>query len=291
MNRTTPPIGSTRSVGQRLERTGRRRMLMAPTLLVAAVVALAGCSGQTAGAASASPAASGASAKDTLKGELTVYAAASLTASFNDLAARFHTAHPNVTVKPIDYDGSQILATQIVQGAPADVFASADQKTMATVQKAGLAASAPKVFATNTLEIAVQPGNPKKIRTLSQLAASGIQTVLCAPAVPCGAAAQTLLTADGVKLTPVSEEQNVTAVITKVSTDAADAGLVYVTDVRAAKGSVDGVTIPDADKAINKYPIAAVKNAPDAAVAKAFVSYVLSSAGQKVLHSYGFGAP
>jgi molybdate transport system substrate-binding protein len=266
-------------------------LLIGPTVLIAAAVALTGCSAQATGTASASSSASGVAAKDTLKGELTVYAAASLTASFNDLAAKFHAAHPGVTVKPIDYDGSQILATQIVQGAPADVFASADQQTMATVQKAGLAASTPKIFATNTLEIAVQPGNPKKISTLSQLAASGIQTVLCAPAVPCGAAAQTLLAADGVKLTPVSEEQNVTAVITKVSTKAADAGLVYVTDVKAAKTSVDGVTIPDADKAINKYPIAAVKNAPDAKIAKAFVAYVLSSAGQKVLRSYGFGAP
>lgn len=268
-----------------------RRMLIGPAVLIAAAVALTGCAAQGTGAGAASHSASDPTPNDALSGDLTVYAAASLTASFNELAAKFHAAHPDVTVKPIDYDGSQILATQIVQGAPADVFASADQQTMATVQKAGLTASTPEVFATNTLEIAVQPGNPQKIATLSQLADPGIQTVLCAPAVPCGAAAQTLLKADGVKLIPVSEEQNVTAVVTKVSTGAADAGLVYVTDVKAAKGRVAGVVIPDADKAINKYPIAAVKNAPDAAIAKAFVAYVLSAAGQKVLHEYGFGAP
>ena len=266
-----------------------RSMGVGSGMVVAALLALSGCSAQAEPASTAKP--QSGSAAPALKGELTVYAAASLTASFNELAAGFHEANPGVTVAPIDYDGSQILATQIVQGAPADVFASADQQTMATVQKAGLTASDPKVFATNRLQIAVRSGNPKKIATLAQLASTGIQTVVCAPAVPCGAAAQKLLTADGVKLTPVSEEQNVTAVLTKVSSGAADAGLVYVTDVKAAKGSVTGVTIPDADKAVNRYPIAAVKNAPHSAIAKAFVAYVLSSAGQKVLRSYGFGAP
>jgi molybdate transport system substrate-binding protein len=224
-------------------------------------------------------------------GNLTVYAASSLTASFNDLAARFHRANPGATVAPIDYDGSQILATQINQGAPADVFASADQQTMASVTSAGLAAGTPKIFAKNTLEIAVAPGNPKHIHSLADLTSPSIQTVLCAPAVPCGAAAATLLTADNLTVSPVSEEQNVTAVLTKISSGAADAGLVYVTDVKAAKGQVTGVPIADADKAVNQYPIVALKNAPDGAVAKAFVSYVLSPAGQKVLRSYGFAAP
>jgi len=258
--------------------------------VLTAVLAVSGCAASTP-AASRSSAGSAPASAQALHGDLTVYAAASLTASFNDLAARFAAAHPGVTVKPIDYDGSQILATQIVQGAPADVFASADQQTMDTVRTAGLTTSTPVTFATNRLEIAVQPGNPKKITTLEQLAAPGVQTVTCAPAVPCGASAHTLLSADGVKLTPVSEEQNVTAVITKVASGAADAGLVYVTDVKAAKGSVAGVSIPDAGKAINSYPITVIKNAPDRAVARAFVDYVLSPAGRKVLRSYGFGAP
>lgn len=289
----TTPTASDDTLRRHRPRAVRR---IAPGITLVAVLALSGCSASTVADASDPTSSSTAHAKDThakdtLSGELTVYAAASLTASFNALAARFHDAHPGVTVNPIDFDGSQILATQIVQGAPADVFASADQQTMATVQKAGLTASTPKVFATNTLEIAVAPGNPKKVTKLDDLADSKVQTVLCAPAVPCGAAAQTLLTADGVKVTPASEEQNVTAVITKVSTGAADAGLVYVTDVKAAKGSVDGVPIPDADKAINKYPITTVKNAPHPAVAKAFLAYVLSPSGQKVLHSFGFGNP
>lgn len=264
------------------------RTLVVPALV--ALLALSGCSANASPASrssetSASPSVTG------LHGDLTVYAAASLTAVFNDLAARFHKSHPAVTVKPIDYDGSQILATQIVQGAPADVFASADQQTMDTVREAGLTASAPAIFATNRLEIAVPPGNPKKIRSLAQLGAPGVQTVICGAAVPCGAAARTLLGADGVKLTPVSEEQNVSAVVTKVASGAADAGLVYVTDITSAAGTVEGVRIPDAGKAVNSYPIAAVRNAPDPAVAKAFVAYVLSPSGREVLRSYGFGSP
>jgi molybdate transport system substrate-binding protein len=276
-----------RQVDRRMPSRARRAGILVAGL--AAMLTVSGCAAGT--PASHSSAGSTPASAQGPHGDLTVYAAASLTASFNDLADRFAAAHPGVTVKPIDYDGSQILATQIVQGAPADVFASADQQTMDTVRTAGLTASTPVTFATNRLEIAVQPGNPKKITTLEQLAARGIQTVTCAPAVPCGAAAHTLLSAEGVKLTPVSEEQNVTAVITKVASGAADAGLVYVTDVKAAKGSVAGVSIPDADKAINSYPITVVKNAADRAVAKAFVDYVLSPAGRKVLRSYGFGAP
>lgn len=268
--------------------TSLRRVRVAALLTLAALL-LTGCASGAPGGASATPKPTvGAAA---LSGDLTIYAAASLTASFNDLAAAFEKAHPAVTVKPIDYDGSSTLATQIVQGAPADVFASADQATMEKVSGPGLVAGAAAPFATNTLEIAVQPGNPKKITGLSDLTRPGLQVVLCAPAVPCGSAANTLLDADGVKLTPVSQEQNVSAVITKVKSGDADAGLVYVTDVKAADGAVEGVVIPDADKAVNTYPIAVLKNAPNPSVAKAFVAFVLSSAGQKVLAKYGFGAP
>lgn len=246
---------------------------------------LAGCSSQV------SMPGSSPTAHAALSGDLTVYAAASLTASFNDLAKEFEKANPGVDVKPIDYDGSSTLATQIIGGAPADVFASADQANMQKVSGASLTAAAPSVFASNTLQIAVAPGNPKHITGLKDLTNPGIKVVLCAPAVPCGAAAHKLLDADGITVKPVSEEQNVTAVITKVGTGNADAGLVYVTDVKAAAGQVDGVTIPDADKAINQYVIAPLKGAPNLPVATAFVSFVLSDAGQAVLAKYGFAKP
>ncbi|HEY5224623.1 MAG TPA: molybdate ABC transporter substrate-binding protein [Microbacteriaceae bacterium] len=267
---------------------GRRLRVMAA---IAGVLLLAGCaSGQSGSNQSGSGQTTTSSViTDTLSGDLTIYAAASLTASFNDLAAAFEKAHPAVTVKPIDYDGSSTLATQLDQGAPADVFASADQANMDKVSS--LINGSSTVFASNTLEIAVQPGNPMKITGLSDLANPALQVVLCAAQVPCGTASHTLLGADGISVKPVSEEQNVTAVITKVKSGNADAGLVYVTDVKAAGSAVDGVKIPDANKAVNKYPIAALTAAPNPAAAAAFVTFVLSPAGQKVLATYGFAAP
>jgi molybdate transport system substrate-binding protein len=269
-------------------------MRRAAGLLAAActILLLAGCAPGHSGSGPNGPARSGAATtSDALSGDLTIFAAASLTAAFDALAVQFEKAHPSVTVKPIDYDGSSTLATQLIQGAPADVFASADQANMKKVANAGLIQGTAAVFARNTLQIAVQPGNPKKITGLADLANPDLQVVLCAPQVPCGTASHTLLDADGVALKPVSEEQNVTAVLTKVSTGNADAGLVYVTDVTAAAGSVDGVRIPDADKAVNEYPIATVKGAPNAAVGAAFVTYVLSGAGVRVLAKYGFAKP
>lgn len=230
-------------------------------------------------------------AHDTLHGALTIYAAASLTASFDALAAGFEKRHPDVAIHPIDYGGSSTLATQIVAGAPADVFASADTATMNQVTEHGLAVGHPAVFATNTLEIAVAPGNPRHITSLADLARPGLQVLLCAPLVPCGAAAHTLLDAAGVHLTPASEEQNVTAVLSKVKAGEADAGLVYTTDVQASAGAVDGVAIPHAHDAVNRYPIAVLKGAANADAATAFVDYVRSAAGRRVLASYGFGAP
>lgn len=252
-------------------------------VVAAAALLLAGCA--------SSPSSPSPSASAGPSGDLTIYAAASLTASFDDLASEFEKANPSVTVKPIDYDGSSTLATQLIQGAPADVFASADQANMNKVATPGLLDGTGTAFASNTLRIAVQPGNPKHITGLSDLAKPGLAVVLCAPQVPCGAASHTLLDADGITVKPASEEQNVTAVVTKVKSGDADAGLVYVTDVKASAGAVDGVTIPDADKAVNTYPIAALKHAPNPAAAKAFVAFVLSDAGQKVLAKYGFGSP
>ena len=260
--------------------------LRAGTIAIAAALLLAGCSTH-----SNPPSTAGGSTRKALSGSLTVYAAASLTASFDDLAKQFEKANPGVDVKPIDYDGSSTLATQIIGGAPADVFASADKANMDKVSQPSLTSATPSVFASNTLQIAVAPDNPKKITGLKDLSNAALKVVLCAPEVPCGAASHTLLNADGITVKPVSEEQNVTAVVTKVASGDADAGLVYVTDVTAAAGKVDGVTIPDADKAVNQYYIAPMKSAPNPAAAKAFIAFVLSAKGQSVLAKYGFARP
>ena len=261
-------------------------------MTVAAALSLAGCAAGSSADTTASPGAgtTTTSPAPELTGELTVFAAASLSSAFDELATQFAQLHPGLEVAPISYDGSSVLATQLLGGAAIDVFASADEKNMAKVTDAGLASGA-TAFATNTLEIAVAPGNPEKISSLQSLTAPGLTVVLCAAEVPCGSAAQKLLSTAGVALTPASEEQNVTAVLTKVRSGEADAGLVYRTDVTAAGDAVTGVEIDGADAATNVYPIAALAGAPNPEAARAFVAFVLSADGQKVLKSFGFGAP
>jgi len=221
-------------------------------------------------------------------GELTVFAAASLSKAFDEITARFEYENPQVHVHPITYDGSSTLATQIIAGAPVDVFASADLKNMDKVIQARLAGPT-EVFASNTLQIAVAPGNPHKVKDLASLADPALKVVVCAPAVPCGSAAKTLLGDAGVTVTPVSEEQNVSAVLAKVKAGEADAGLVYTTDVKAAGSAVTGVTIPGADKAVNKYPLTVLKASRNPDAALAFQEFVLSDKGQKILKDLGFG--
>ncbi|MGX5696634.1 molybdate ABC transporter substrate-binding protein [Agromyces soli] len=296
----TTPVSRPRPTRQRHRRRQRpERRLAAGGVALLAVAALAGCtSPQTAPPRGDSAEASATAPADALTGELTIYAAASLGAAFDELAARFETEHPGVDVRPITYDGSSVLATQLIEGAQADVFASADEKNMTKVEDAGLA-NPPADFASNVLEIAVAPGNPLDIDGLDDLADGATQQpgeppatlVLCAPEVPCGAASRTLIDAAGITVTPVSEEQNVTAVLTKVKSGEADAGLVYVTDVQAAGDAVEGVEIETAADATNVYPLASLKAAPNPEAAAAFVAFVTSKAGQQVLASFGFGAP
>ncbi|GAA3437959.1 molybdate ABC transporter substrate-binding protein [Kutzneria kofuensis] len=176
-------------------------------------------------------------------GTLTVLAAASLTTSFNKIKAEFEAAHPGVTVK-VTYDGSSALVQQITNGAAADVFASADQANMAKVTKAGLNDGAPQLFARNKLEIAVPPDNPKNIAGFADLAKPGVVVVVCADAVPCGAAALKVEQATGITITPASKETAVTGVLSKVESGDADAGLVYLTDVNSAGSKVKGVPSP-----------------------------------------------
>ncbi|MEN2738182.1 molybdate ABC transporter substrate-binding protein [Microbacterium sp. X-17] len=249
--------------------------------VAAATLFLAGCVG-----ASAAPVASTAPA---VSGELTVSAAASLKGAFDEIAREFSAAYPAVGVVPFTYDGSSTLATQIIGGNHVDVFASADKANMQKVVDAGLA-TGPQLFATNTLVIVVPKGNPAGITGLADLAKPGTTVVLCAPGVPCGTAAQTLLANAGVTVTPASQEQNVTAVLTKVANGEADAGIVYTTDAKA-NSNVQAIVPAGADKVVNQYPIVALDSAADAPAAAAFVAFVLGPDGQAVLAKYGFGAP
>lgn len=257
-----------------------------------AVTSLAGCSSSPVSAPAANGAAPGASraSSPALAGTVTVLAAASLNQTFTELGKRFEAAHPGVTVK-FSFGGSDTLAAQITQGAPADLFAAANTATMDTVTKAGDAAGTPVVFVKNELEIAVAPGDPLKIATLADLTRPGVKVALCAPTVPCGAAAQKALKAANVKLTPVTQEQDVTGALTKVELGSVDAALVYHTDVAGAGGKVSGVEFAAASAAVNTYPITVLADAPNPAAARAFEQYVLSGEGQNVLIQAGFLKP
>ncbi|MEU8329083.1 molybdate ABC transporter substrate-binding protein [Micromonospora sp. NPDC048839] len=223
-------------------------------------------------------------------GRVTVFAAASLTESFRRIGKDFEAANPGSTVT-LNVAGSSALANQINQGAPADVFASAAPANMATVTAAGNADGAPSVFARNQLVIAVPRGNPARVTGLADLSRSGVKVALCASQVPCGAAARTALDAAGVALTPVTLEQDVRGALAKVKLGEVDAALVYRTDARAASADVTGVEFPESARAVNDYPIVALKDAPNPAGAKAFVAYVRSAPAQAVLAEAGFQAP
>ncbi|GAA3544713.1 molybdate ABC transporter substrate-binding protein [Nocardioides daeguensis] len=220
---------------------------------------------------------------------LTVFAAASLTKTFEELERQFEDAHPDVDVK-LSFGGSSDLAAQIAEGAEADVFASADTATMDTLVAAQLTVGEPAEFATNTLMIAVPPGNPAGIEQLADLTKKAVRLVLCQPEVPCGRAALQVADVAALELTPVSEEESVSGVLTKVENGEADAGLVYVTDVAAAGDDLEGVDFPEAADVVNHYPIVAVQDAEHAELARQWIDLVLGK-GQQVLRKAGFGAP
>ncbi|MEH0824104.1 MULTISPECIES: molybdate ABC transporter substrate-binding protein [unclassified Micromonospora] len=225
-----------------------------------------------------------------IAGPVTVFAAASLTGSFTTLGRQFEDAHPGVRVT-FNFAGSSGLATQITQGAPADVFASASPKNMATVTDAGAAAGSPTVFARNQLVIAVPKGNPGGVAGLADLTRPGAKVALCAEQVPCGAAATRALAEAGVRLTPVTLEQDVKGALSKVTLGEVDAALVYRTDVRSAAANVDGVEFPESARAVNDYPLVVLKDAPNPAAARAFVDHVRSDQGRAVLTDAGFQPP
>ncbi|MGH7788780.1 MAG: molybdate ABC transporter substrate-binding protein [Candidatus Binatia bacterium] len=219
---------------------------------------------------------------------LTVLAAASLADAFTAIGAAFEQAHPGLKVE-FSFASSSTLATQIGEGARADVFASADESNMQKVA-ADLAAPA-RTFAANRLAIVVPKGNRKRIATLGDLAGSGVTVALAAPQVPAGRYAAEAFQKAGVAVVPASQEVDVRAVLTKVAMDEADAGIVYVTDIRAAADKVDAVAIPDEYNVTARYPIAVLKQSGTPETATAFVNFVLSPAGQTTLKEFGFLAP
>ena len=252
--------------------------------LVVAGLVLAGCENppQRAGAESASG--------GHLTGTLTVFAAASLTGVFGRLGKELEKANPGLDVR-FDFAGSSALATQLTQGAPADVFASADQAQMKKVTDAGLEAQAREIFTENVIEIAVPKGNPGHVTGLADFAEPDLTLAVCAPQVPCGAAAQKVFRAAGIDAKPDTQEEDVKAALTKVELGEVDAALVYATDVKAAGDRVQGIPFPQAQQAVNKYPICALKAAPNPRAARAFVDLVTSGRGRQALEDAGFRAP
>lgn len=253
--------------------------------MVAGGLLLAGC-GSNEGSQSSGPESSAAPQRVAV----TVLAAASLTDVFGQLKPAFEKANPGADLQ-FSFGGSSDLAQQIVNGAPADVFASANTKQMDVVSKAGLVQGKPQEFTTNVLTIVVPPGNPKGIKSFADLARPGVTEVVCAPQVPCGSATEKIEKSTGVQLSPASEEPDVRSVLSKVEAGEADAGLVYVTDARTAEGKVQQIDFPEAKSAINQYPIATLKNAPRAQLAQAFEDFVLGPQGQQALKEAGFGTP
>lgn len=286
---SAPAVGrmSARAVGQvntpAVGRMNARSRRTAVAALVAAGLAVTGC-----GAGDGRATGSGGDGRVT--GPVTVFAAASLTESFTRIGKDFEAANPGSRVT-LNVAGSSALANQITQGAPADVFASAAPTNMTTVIEAGAADGTPSVFARNQLVIAVPRGNPKAVSGLADLTGPGVKVALCASQVPCGAAARTALDAASVALTPVTLERDVKGALAKVKLGEVDAALVYRTDTRAASADVTGVEFPESARAVNDYPIVALKDAPNPDGARAFVAYVSSAPAQAVLAEAGFQAP
>ena len=223
-----------------------------------------------------------------LSGSITVSAASSLTGAFGQLASTFHAFHPGTTTA-FNFGSSGALATQIQQGAPADVFASASPDDMARVERAGDISRKPVIFARNQLAIVVKPGNPLRIHSLADLTKARV-VALCVNTAPCGATARLALAKAGVTLpsTMVTLGQDVAATLAEVTTGDAEAGIVYVTNAKSVGSQGQGLPIPPARNVTTNYPIAVVKTTTDATLARAWIAYVLGPTGQSVLRRAGF---
>ena len=268
-----------------------RRPFRTALAIAGVAMLLAGCASPSTGSGNgSSESGSETSATPVVEQTLTVFAAASLKDTFTELATEFEESHPGVTVS-LNFAGSADLVSQVTEGAPADIVAFADEKNMAKLTDAGLIDGTPELFASNTLEIAVPPGNPEGITSFQDLAKPEAKVVICAAQVPCGSATVKIEEATGITLTPVSEESAVTDVLGKVSSGEADAGLVYVTDVEAAGDAVEGVTFPESAGAVNKYPIGVVAASKLPDLAADFSALVTGADGQKILAAAGFAKP
>jgi molybdate transport system substrate-binding protein len=257
---------------------------------IVGITAVAGCGSSGTSGSSASPTVSAtASSPAALSGSITVFAAASLQEAFATIGKQFEAAHPGVKVT-FSFGASSTLATQIINGAPADVFASASPKNMQQVVTAGDAAS-PVNFAKNVMEVAVPPANPAHVTSVNDLAKSSVKVALCQPQVPCGATAAKVFANAKITVKPVTLQPDVKSVLTQVELGNVDAGVVYVTDVNAAGTKVTGVQIPASVNASTEYPIAPLSKSGNAPTAQAFVAYVLSPAGQSVLTAAKFEKP
>ncbi len=262
------------------------------TLIAAGITAsaVAGCGSSGSSGSSASPIASAsATASASLSGSITVFAASSLKEAFTTIGSQFEAAHPGVKVT-FSFGASSALATQIINGAPADVFASASPKNMQQIVTAGDAAN-PVTFANNVMEVAVPPANPAGVTSVTDLATPSVKVALCQPQVPCGTTAAKVFANAKITVKPVTLEPDVKSVLSKVELDAVDAGVVYVTDVRAAGAKVKGVQIAANLNASTSYPIAPISKSRNTATAQAFAAYVASPAGESVLAAAGFEKP
>jgi molybdate transport system substrate-binding protein len=270
----------------------RQRAAALALFLASALLVLAGCGSDSSSSSSATtgaPATTAGAPKAT--GTINVFAAASLTDAFNEAAKTFQSENPGATVKP-NYAASSALVTQIDQGAPADVFASADDANMQKAQANGDIAGQPVTFATNSLQIIVAKGNPKNVTGLADLAKPGVTYVTAGPDVPIAKYALQSLQKAGVTVNPVSQEADVKGIVTKVvSSGEADAGIVYSTDVKAAGSNAQGVDIPAAYQVVATYPIAVTKEATNASGAQAWITFITGTEGQAILAKYGFGHP
>jgi molybdate transport system substrate-binding protein len=262
------------------------RSLAALALAAAVAGACGGDDGST--ASTGAPTARPDAAEPT--GKLTVFAAASLTEAFTEVGKGFEAAHPGVEVT-FNFGASSMLVAQLNEGAPADVFASADEANMKKLTDAGGNAGPPVTFARNELAVIVGKGNPKQIDAVEDLADPALIVVTAAPQVPVGAYAQQVFTKAGVTVVPKSLEENVKAVVTKVTSGEADAGIVYATDVDAAGPAAQGVAIPGELNVVAVYPIVATEHAANGAAARAFIEHLTGGAGQATLAEFGFAAP
>lgn len=269
--------------------TGRPRPARLLLALLATVPLMVACASQRDGNGPAAPAPGSSDGQSEVAGEITVFAAASLTESFTTIGEQFETAHPDASVT-FNFGPSSGLAQQIVSGAPVDVFAAASPATMQTVVDAG-AAGDPRVFVANTLQIAVPPDNPGEVSGLGDLADPERTIALCAVEVPCGAAAEKVFDSAGLTPAPDTYENDVKAALSKVVLGEVDAALVYRTDVMAAGDDVVGIDFPESSAAVNDYPIAVLTEAPEADAAQAFVEHVGSPPAQEVLEAAGFQLP